>query len=206
MAWDEANAWLAGAANKALYQNLLDDATTRPSRIALRKKIVHPDEMPWEMSRQGLLKHLLNEADEHPHGNGRRLYAGAAARQPVRQASASRRGMPLCGRGFRLRPAPGLRRRDHRYLRMEAAGRDQALRMGSRRRHLYSALHHPSALQRRSGTAGAADLLHQPHLQEFRPQRSSCRSRTRRNTIRTWCSRRNWCGIISKAGSSRLPE
>jgi gentisate 1,2-dioxygenase len=61
MAWDEANAWLTGAANKALYQNLLDDATTRPSRMALRKKIVHPAEMPWEMSRQGLLKHLLNE-------------------------------------------------------------------------------------------------------------------------------------------------
>jgi uncharacterized RmlC-like cupin family protein len=61
MAWDEANAWLTGAANKALYQNLLDDATTRPSRVALRKKIVRPDEMPWEMSRQGLLKHLLNE-------------------------------------------------------------------------------------------------------------------------------------------------
>ena len=61
MAWDEATAWLAGAANKKLYQDLLDDATTRPSRMALRKKIVHPDEMPWEMSRQGLLKHLLNE-------------------------------------------------------------------------------------------------------------------------------------------------
>jgi mannose-6-phosphate isomerase-like protein (cupin superfamily) len=61
MAWDEANAWLAGAANKKLYQDLLDDATTRPSRMALRKKIVRPDEMPWEMSRQGLLKHLLNE-------------------------------------------------------------------------------------------------------------------------------------------------
>jgi gentisate 1,2-dioxygenase len=61
MAWDEATAWLAGAANKKLYQDLLDDATTRPSRMALRKKIVRPDEMPWEMSRQGLLKHLLNE-------------------------------------------------------------------------------------------------------------------------------------------------
>jgi quercetin dioxygenase-like cupin family protein len=61
MAWDEAEAWLAGAANKKLYQDLLDDATTRPSRMALRKKIVRPDEMPWEMSRQGLLKHLLND-------------------------------------------------------------------------------------------------------------------------------------------------
>jgi quercetin dioxygenase-like cupin family protein len=61
MAWDEAKVWLAGAGNKTLYQDLLDDATTRPSRVAYRKKIVHPDEMPWEMSRQGLLKHLLNE-------------------------------------------------------------------------------------------------------------------------------------------------
>ncbi|MFZ2068709.1 MAG: cupin domain-containing protein [Xanthobacteraceae bacterium] len=61
MAWDEATAWLTGANNKKLYQGLLDDATTRPSRMALRKKIVRPDEMPWEMSRQGLLKHLLNE-------------------------------------------------------------------------------------------------------------------------------------------------
>ena len=34
---------------------------TRPSRNSRRKKIVHPDEMPWEMSRQGLLKHLINE-------------------------------------------------------------------------------------------------------------------------------------------------
>ncbi len=61
MAWDESSAWLSGAANKSLYQDLLDDATTRPSRMAFRKKIVHPNEMPWEMSRQGLLKHLLNE-------------------------------------------------------------------------------------------------------------------------------------------------
>jgi len=61
MGWDETKAWLAGANNKKLYQDLLDDATTRPSRMALRKKIVRPDEMPWEMSRQGLLKHLLNE-------------------------------------------------------------------------------------------------------------------------------------------------
>jgi quercetin dioxygenase-like cupin family protein len=61
MAWDEASAWLAGADNKQLYADLLDDATTRPERLKLRKKIIHPDEMPWEMARQGLLKHLMNE-------------------------------------------------------------------------------------------------------------------------------------------------
>jgi quercetin dioxygenase-like cupin family protein len=62
MAWSEAKAWLKGTKHEALYQQLLDDATTAPARNALRKKIVKPEDMPWEMARQGLLKHLLNEA------------------------------------------------------------------------------------------------------------------------------------------------
>jgi quercetin dioxygenase-like cupin family protein len=61
MAWSETNAWLQGEANQALYQELLDDAATAPTRNARRKKIITPEEMPWEMSRQGLLKHLINE-------------------------------------------------------------------------------------------------------------------------------------------------
>ncbi|NLS03801.1 cupin domain-containing protein [Rhizobium sp. P32RR-XVIII] len=61
MAWGESTRWIAGGDNKALYQALLDDATEAPARNALRKKIVRPAEMPWEMSRQGLLKHLINE-------------------------------------------------------------------------------------------------------------------------------------------------
>src|SRR5690606_15808183 len=61
MAWGESKAWLAGELNQSLYQELLDDATALPSLQAKRKKVVHPEEMPWEMSRQGLLTHLLNE-------------------------------------------------------------------------------------------------------------------------------------------------
>ena len=61
MAWDESKAWRKGTQNKKLYQALLDDAATAPARNAKRKKIVHPEDMPWEMSKQGLLKHLLNE-------------------------------------------------------------------------------------------------------------------------------------------------
>lgn len=61
MAWDEARAWMQGTLNGKLYQALLDDAADRPRRNARRKKVVHPGDMPWEMSRQGLLKHLLNE-------------------------------------------------------------------------------------------------------------------------------------------------
>jgi quercetin dioxygenase-like cupin family protein len=62
MAWDESKAWIRGRQNQKLYQALLDDAAGAPVRNAKRKKIVHPQDMPWEMSRQGLLKHLLNEA------------------------------------------------------------------------------------------------------------------------------------------------
>jgi len=61
MAWDEAKVWTNGLLNQPLYQHLLDDATERPARDAERKKVVKPHEMPWEMSRQGLLKHLINE-------------------------------------------------------------------------------------------------------------------------------------------------
>ena len=61
MAWSEASAWLQGSAQKNLYQQLLDDAQSAPARNAKRAKVVHPADMPWEMSRQGILKHLLNE-------------------------------------------------------------------------------------------------------------------------------------------------
>ena len=61
MAWDETASWLEGNANERLYQRLLDDSQDANSRNSRRKKIVRPDDMPWEMSRQGLLKHLINE-------------------------------------------------------------------------------------------------------------------------------------------------
>jgi quercetin dioxygenase-like cupin family protein len=61
MAWGESKAWLTGKTSQPLYQNLLDDAIEAPARNSKRKKVVTPDDMPWEMSRQGLLKHLINE-------------------------------------------------------------------------------------------------------------------------------------------------
>ena len=61
MAWDESRAWKKGRNSQKLYQALLDDAAAAPARNAKRKKIVHPEDMPWEMARQGLLKHLISE-------------------------------------------------------------------------------------------------------------------------------------------------
>ena len=62
MAWGESKAWLTGTANQALYEDLLKDAASAPARNAKRRKIVRPEDMPWELSRHGLLKHLLNES------------------------------------------------------------------------------------------------------------------------------------------------
>jgi quercetin dioxygenase-like cupin family protein len=61
MAWDESKAWRRGRNNQKLYQAKLEDAAAAPARNARRKKILHPEDMPWELSPQGLLKHLLNE-------------------------------------------------------------------------------------------------------------------------------------------------
>jgi len=61
MAWGESKAWLRGTVNQSLYGALLEEATGAPVRNGKRKKVVHPEEMPWELSRQGLLKHLINE-------------------------------------------------------------------------------------------------------------------------------------------------
>ena len=62
MAWGESKVWLQGKQNEGLYQSLLTESESAPSRNARRRKVVTPADMPWEMSRQGLLKHLLNAA------------------------------------------------------------------------------------------------------------------------------------------------
>ena len=61
MAWGESKTWMKGTANQALYKALLEDAAQAPARNAKRKKVLHPEDMPWELSRHGLLKHLMNE-------------------------------------------------------------------------------------------------------------------------------------------------
>jgi len=61
MAWGETTAFLVGEDSAPLYANLLQEATEAPERNAGRRKVLKPSDMPWEMSRQGLLKHLLNE-------------------------------------------------------------------------------------------------------------------------------------------------
>jgi quercetin dioxygenase-like cupin family protein len=61
MGFEESKAWLAGKQNAKYYGQALADAAERPLRDATRKKIITPEEMPWEMSRHGLIKHMVND-------------------------------------------------------------------------------------------------------------------------------------------------
>ncbi|HEY4432821.1 MAG TPA: cupin domain-containing protein [Candidatus Cybelea sp.] len=61
MAFQEAQSWRAGKANARFYAESLKDAAERPIRDAARKKIITPEDMPWEMSPHGLIKHLVND-------------------------------------------------------------------------------------------------------------------------------------------------
>ena len=61
MAWQESKFWLDGSENMLKYQETLHEALTADERNAKRKKVVHPNEMPWELAPQGILKHLINE-------------------------------------------------------------------------------------------------------------------------------------------------
>jgi len=104
MAWDESKAWKKGSHHQKLYQALLDDAASAPSRNSKRKKIVRPEDMPWEMSRQGLLKHLINE------GMNTRMETVDAYMQIIRPGSRSGKHRHLAeeclyvleGRGYDL--------------------------------------------------------------------------------------------------------
>jgi quercetin dioxygenase-like cupin family protein len=61
MPFQEAKVWAAGKNQAAFYAEALKDAAERPIRDAARKKIITPEEMPWEMAPQGLIKHLVND-------------------------------------------------------------------------------------------------------------------------------------------------
>ncbi len=62
MAWGETSAWIDGTENRGAVSGPAgrrDQPRQSATRSARRSCIPH--EMPWEMSRQGLLKHLINE-------------------------------------------------------------------------------------------------------------------------------------------------
>lgn len=58
----ESERWKSGNKVANYYQNLLQEASQREENLRERwTKVVHPEDMPWEDSPQGKLKHIFNE-------------------------------------------------------------------------------------------------------------------------------------------------
>jgi len=62
MAWGESKVWQRGTQTSDFYRRLLVDAAERPARAAKQRRLLKPDDMPWELSPHGLLKHMVNES------------------------------------------------------------------------------------------------------------------------------------------------
>jgi quercetin dioxygenase-like cupin family protein len=61
MARSTAEAWLLNTIKQDWYQHLVDATSIKPSPSDKQKSFSSSCAWPWEMSRQGILKHLLNE-------------------------------------------------------------------------------------------------------------------------------------------------
>lgn len=61
---EEAQNWAKGTARAPYYEEALREARELAEREQRLRKVVKAQDMPWEDSRQGRLKHLLNEKIE----------------------------------------------------------------------------------------------------------------------------------------------
>ncbi len=57
----ERERWFKGTRTADYYQQTLDEAREK----ARTAEVIHPEDMPWEKSRQGKIKHVINERMEN---------------------------------------------------------------------------------------------------------------------------------------------
>lgn len=61
MPYEEATKWTQGQKQTTYYQRKLQAATEQKQREETLKKVVKSQDMPWENSPQGRIKHIMNE-------------------------------------------------------------------------------------------------------------------------------------------------
>ncbi len=195
MAWDE----IEGVAGRLAERQALPepaergDGDRRPATPSARRSCI-TDEMPWEMSQQGLLEASAQRADEHADGDGRRLYADHPAGQPLRASTGTWRRNALYvveGNGYDL----------HQDCDVEIADTYKRAPQPEIKRYEWEAgdvIYVPPAPSTSTSTpirrrpARLISCLEKPRLQEFRPSTISSSSRTRPNTTPRSCSPPSW--------------
>ncbi|MBI4491404.1 MAG: cupin domain-containing protein [Chloroflexi bacterium] len=60
MALGESESWKRGQKTASFYDQRLREAEAFKRRLPERKKVIHPEDMPWEESRHGRIKHVAN--------------------------------------------------------------------------------------------------------------------------------------------------
>ena len=61
MLYEESKKAYIRKAESDYYEEKLKDSAVRIEENSRRKKVLKPEDMPWEDSRQGIIKHLFNE-------------------------------------------------------------------------------------------------------------------------------------------------
>ncbi len=62
---EEIDVWKKGKRKREYYRDFLEKTSKNPLSLvgkAEMEKVIHPEEMPWEVCEQGLIKHLVNKS------------------------------------------------------------------------------------------------------------------------------------------------
>jgi hypothetical protein len=107
MPYEEVQKANSGQLKADFYKEALKDSQKSRDEYDNRKGVVKAEEMPWEDSPQGKLKHVINEklnTREYAVGY---IYAVYTAWQQIRKAPTYVRGGLLCSLRQGIRPARG---------------------------------------------------------------------------------------------------
>lgn len=58
---DESQSWRRGDKTATYYEDRIQRAKEKPLKTAQLLKVIRPEDMPWENSRHGKLKHMVND-------------------------------------------------------------------------------------------------------------------------------------------------
>lgn len=59
--YQESEAWKKGNKTTTYYEDILKAAKERPEKRSQLMKVIHPEDMPWEESSHGKIKHVIND-------------------------------------------------------------------------------------------------------------------------------------------------
>ena len=107
MSFEDKDAAHSGSATCTFQADAIAASQEFRKQYETRTNVVKAEDMPWERSPDGLIKHLVHEQAEHPRVLRRSLYAVSQAGRTLRQASPHVGRDRLRGRRLRVTTCTG---------------------------------------------------------------------------------------------------